>query len=199
MIINATFNEVNHTLNAEFESEQSPNADFGNVVVVNVHTRMEDEWINIADITLEEMISYVGFDQDINGQPFSLKKVVAKVITPEVYTNDLYIANTIKNPYKGFYYGDNMNGSTTKEIMVVCSVVEGKFTEVEIFYNPNNTSDHSDNFFYGDLYHQPHSILTKRATSLITQFRMGTGLSGTVENTKGFPAGTVIKVWGLKA
>ena len=159
-------------------------------LVSEIAEQTKDEWIDLADITLEEAVTYIAFNKDVNGQTFSVKKLVALVSSPQVLSGTFYAsdATNIYSNYLGNYIGDNLSGNVQK-IYITFEVVEGKFAEIKVAYNTSSDT------FYGDITHKPQFI-QQRSTKPISRFYLGKNLD--YPSGEFFPVGTVIKVWGLK-
>lgn len=143
-------------------------------------TATEDEWIDLADITLEEDVSLIYIDQDINGQPFSVRKIFARIVAPSVLSGSIG-ANVINSAYGDCAYEDNVS---PQRVYIYYELVKGKFAIIQFSYNK-----HVD-YFNSDLGSSSRVIrITNRES--FSAFRLGL--------VNSLPAGTTIQVWGLKA
>jgi hypothetical protein len=148
----------------------------------------KEEWIDLADITLEEAVSYIAFDKDVNGQSFSVKRLVAKLDAPEdlLYNVGLFVS-TNKNLWGGAY-AQYAPPKTARRITAQLEVTD-KFTEIKLDLNGSNETS------WGKVDDQSPRWIRPGKTAPITAFYFG--LQNTVNLL--FPAGTTLKVWGVEA
>lgn len=145
-----------------------------------------EEWIDLANITTEEDVGYITFDKDVDGNPFSVKKLVMKVDLPStIPASGLYVGTK-----KGLWGGAHLAINVATTALFICAtieVVEGKYTEIEMSQTKLNT-------YWGNL---PNAKVVSSSSNLISQFYFGGAYSASMNNY--IPTGTTIKVWGLKA
>lgn len=154
----------------------------------------KEEWIDIADITLTEEVTYVFFDKDINGNPFECKKIVAKVISPSVLTGAIW-ASTTEQFWLGIASGVNIVGwQEIKEIVVRYKVNKGNFVEID--YIQNTGIDNGEQYFVGEHRHENLLFKKEKYRENIKGFRFGKEYD---DGGIPFPIGARIKIWGLKA
>lgn len=146
----------------------------------------EEEWIDIADITTEEDLAQVIIDQDINGQPFEVKRIVAKVsLNAQLLNNGVWVS-TAKSFYSGKYFGMNMATQTRK---ILVDIIGGeKFVEITM-YQQGNTAD-----TFWNPYGTPTGRTILNPKPSFNAFQIGTHSTVLV-----IPTGTRIQVWGVKS
>ena len=148
-------------------------------------TATKDEWIDLADITLEEAVGCIELDTDIDGNPFSVKKIVMKVDLPSTIPAKALYVGTKKGLWGSAYLAINVT-TTALFICATIEVVEGKYTEIEMSQTKHNT-------YWGNI---SNAKVISDSSSLISQFYFGGTYSASMSEC--IPAGTTIKVWGLK-
>ena len=149
----------------------------------------KEEWINLADITLEEVVSHVAFNKDVNSKSFAVKRLVADVYLPDkLLSNSINVSPSITFNWS-LYLGDNLVVDTCRRIYIDMKVAEGKFTEITMFYNGSQRT------FWADVLNPCAKAIFQNG-NLISAFWIGGFDSDT---TPIFPVGTKMKVWGLKA
>ena len=149
-------------------------------------TATRDEWIDLADITTEEDVSYITFDKDVNGNPFSVKKVVVLVKLPaQLLQQGVYISTGMKQ-WNGASLGVNI-ALDARFIHGSIEVMDGKYTELKIAQT--KIKNFSSNYAFTNIISED--------CSLISAFYFGGAYSSAMNNH--IPAGTTLKVWGVKA
>lgn len=145
-------------------------------------TLPKDEWITIADTTLTEDAYVIEFPTDIDGNPYECKEVCAYIkfngtFNASSYTtwiswmpNKTTYANACRLAFGTYFNGDNQ-----------CCYAEGKIKGGSVcvgrgFFNRNSSQ-----------------IDRVSEMSVIRSFMFN------LSNGVNVPAGTTIKVWGLKA
>lgn len=144
-----------------------------------------DMWFEIADITTtEEVMSlYVGTDK--NGNRFECKKIVAELIAPSALSGGpTEWIGVVEGLYGAPYFGNNIDNSATHR-MYRLSIIKGMYVEMVASYNTSNT-------FWGDL---DHCRVISSQSHCVTDYFKGFLL----QRDAGYPVGTKLKVWGLRA
>lgn len=155
----------------------------------------KEEWIDIADFVTTEEITYFYLDRDINGEPFSCRKIMAKIYAPSPLLNSIW-AGTTYNIWNGINCGANI-GTNVREAAVIFEVIPDMYTEACIVLN-NGLSSGMENYFWQNQ-PTPHFILTKKEAHRRPMSGIRVGISYEDAANSVWPIGTHIQVRGLRA
>lgn len=151
------------------------------------HIATKEEWITIADTTLTEATTTIEFNKDINGNSFGCKRLVAKLNMPK---DSGLGAGTFTSYIGDCYSWAYLNVANFRELSVFANSVENAFTAIDMYFNGGDTEAMESAGWYGKSAGSPHFLFTENI-KLLNRIRLSI--------TSNFPAGTQVKVWGLKA
>lgn len=164
--------------------------DDGNGVItiggLTVPEDSSDEWILIGDITTTEDVYSFKFTTDINGEPFSCKKIVANFVFPSEPTSKGFTisVNSDGNIWSGAIMANNVNAACRNLLMSAELIPSGA---VIFDIAQNNASQ-----VWAGLSNGKAMFATEMTELTCVALRNGYG------STDKLPIGTTLKVWGLK-
>lgn len=150
---------------------------------------VSDEWIEIADITSTEEVHSFYITTDKDGNPFECKRIVGRVTFPSEHSKKTIYVGRGPERWNYPFFGNNM-ASDGKIFVFDILIVEGKFVKFSQFENGNSGGETLQTDHPG-----AEMIRYSGDNSNFNSFIV------TVNDNSAdcFPAGTMVKVWGLKA
>lgn len=149
---------------------------------------MDEDWQLLCDTTTTEEIVNFGIDKDMNGNPFSCRKIVAEMICPEPLPQsgvNLYFGNALElwggRPYMGTGYSGWTN---PKRFVFRIELVKNKFAVLSFNNRVEETFMSGNGADTAIMYRGVEDI------SSLTKFFIANAT---------FPVGTRFLVWGCKA
>lgn len=170
------------------------NVEFSDLTDEQKSALLSDEWIDIADITTTEEVKSVYVDKDINGNAFSCRQIIAKILSPSVLSGGIWTSST-DGAWGNHLYGSNL-GWETKEIFIKYNIVVGNFAEWEIYTSPGISTTKEQYFNQKE----PGKIATLDDAGYsqpMSGIRVARGYDDL--GTDVFPIGTRILIKGVKA
>jgi hypothetical protein len=151
-----------------------------------------EEWIDIADITTTEEIISFYTDKDINGNPFSCKRIDIKIFSPSILSGAIWTSSQ-KGGWGSHNFGSNL-GYQTKEIYIKYNIIVGQLAEWEVYTSPGaDVEQYFTHREYGKIVTLTKENYKQPMASILVARRYG-DLSTDV-----FPIGTRIIIKGVKA
>lgn len=150
----------------------------------------EEDWQLLADVTTTEEIINFAIDKDMDGNPFSCRKIVAEMILPQVMPGHLglYFGNALELWGGRPYAGINAKYDVSTFFDMQIELVKNKFAVLK--FNQRATETFSS--------HLPHDtwIQHKDISNIdcLTKFFVCNS-----DTQYPLPVGTRILVWGCKA
>ena len=156
------------------------------------------EWITIVDTTLSEDVAYIATNTDINGNPFLCKKLVAQVIFAEQPSGNFYFSSKMDlwNGARVAAVIPQDSNNPNKEIVAELCVNDGMFATGSFGARPNTGKSTG---YYMTVGTQRSTVLICENTDKILMSAAFVSNDYDLENGKKLPAGTIVRIWGLKA
>ena len=153
-----------------------------------------EECITIADTILTKDVASLEFTTDINGNPFECKKIFFHLNSPNQLCHYVRIKtnNTLTESINRFRFNSSTTSTACKGVLVLMEKMKGAGELCQYQFVAGSDSKTSYNYGCGLL------ASTLQSCESINHVL----LDGQTKDTytfDGFPVGTTIKVWGLKA